>query len=127
MNREAVVKRRPGSIFVATILIGVFVTGEVIAKSHPHERIVKITAQRFSYSPGEIRLKKGEPVVLRITSLDFMHGFKVPDLDIRVDLPPGKVTEVRLTPEKAGVYDFLCDNFCGSGHEEMNGRIVVTD
>ena len=40
---------------------------------------------------------------------------------------PGKTTVIRFTPEKAGVYDFLCDNFCGSGHEEMNGRIVVKD
>jgi cytochrome c oxidase subunit 2 len=56
-----------------------------------------------------------------------MHGFKVPALNIRADLPPGTVTRVRLTPEKAGTYDFLCDNFCGAGHEQMEGRIVVKE
>ncbi|HEY1148878.1 MAG TPA: cytochrome c oxidase subunit II [Pseudoduganella sp.] len=91
------------------------------------ETTIQITAQRFHYSPDEITVKRGKPVVLAITSLDFVHGFKVPELGIRVDLPPGRVTEVRFTPQKTGRFDFLCDNFCGSGHEEMSGRIVVVD
>ena len=78
-------------------------------------------------APNEIVLRKGEPVVLEFQSLDFTHGFSIPDLKLRADLPPGQVTRVRLTPEKSGVYDFLCDNFCGAGHEQMNGRIVVRD
>lgn len=90
-------------------------------------RVVPVVAQRFHYTPAEITLKRGEPVVLEFTSLDFVHGFKVPDLGIRADLPPGTVIRVALTPAKAGVYDFLCDNFCGAGHEEMSGRIVVTE
>jgi len=91
------------------------------------ERVIKIVAQRFSYTPNEIVLKKGQTVILEFTSLDFVHGLKIPDLDIRVDLPPGKITKVRITPEKAGVYDFLCDNFCGAGHEEMGGHIIARD
>ena len=109
----------------ASGLLGMMVGGTVFAQDTAKERIVKIVAKRFSYSPNEIVLKKGQPVVLEFTSLDFMHGFKIPDLNIRADLPPGKVTKVHITPEKSGVYDFLCDNFCGSGHEEMSGRIIV--
>lgn len=92
-----------------------------------NERVVKVVAQRFHYTPDEIVLKAGEPTRLEFTSLDFVHGFNIPDLKIRANLPPGQVTVIHLTPLKAGVYDFLCDNFCGSGHEEMNGRIVVKD
>jgi cytochrome c oxidase subunit 2 len=109
----------------ASGLLGMMDSGTVLAQDMAKERIVKIVAKRFSYSPNEIVLKKGQPVVLEFTSLDFMHGFKIPDLNIRADLPPGKVTKVHITPEKSGVYDFLCDNFCGSGHEEMSGRIIV--
>jgi cytochrome c oxidase subunit 2 len=36
------------------------------------------------------------------------------------------VTRLDLHPKEPGVIDFVCDNFCGSGHEEMNGRFVVT-
>jgi cytochrome c oxidase subunit 2 len=91
------------------------------------ERVIKIVAKRFDYTPNEIVLKTGQPVRLEFTSIDFVHGFKIPDLNVRADLPPGRVTIIRLTPEKAGVYDFLCDNFCGSGHEEMSGKIIVKD
>jgi len=91
------------------------------------ERVIKIVAQRFSYTPREIVLKKGEPVRLAFTSLDFVHGFNVPDMNIRADLAPGKVTLIHLTPQKAGTYDFICDNFCGAGHEDMGGRIIVKD
>lgn len=98
------------------------------AKHHANdEQTIKIVARRFSYTPNEIILKKGQPAVLEFTSIDFVHGFKIPDLNIRADLPPGKVTRVRIRPDKAGVYDFLCDNFCGAKHEEMSGRIVVKD
>jgi cytochrome c oxidase subunit 2 len=32
---------------------------------------------------------------------------------------------VRLMPDKVGTFTFLCDVFCGSGHETMNGTITV--
>ena len=91
------------------------------------ERVIKVVAQRFFYTPNEIKVKTGEAVRIEFTALDFIHGFKIPDLNIRADLPPGRVTVVHLKPLKAGSYDFLCDNFCGSGHEDMNGKIVVSD
>jgi len=91
------------------------------------ERIIAIQAKKFVYTPNEIILKKDEPVVLAFTAIDFIHGFFIPDMKIRADLLPGQLTQVRLTPGKAGEYAFLCDNFCGSGHEEMNGKIIVTD
>lgn len=91
------------------------------------ERVIKVVAQRFSYTPSEIILKTGEPVRLEFTSLDFVHGFKIPDLNIRADLPPGQVTNVHLIPKKAGVYEFICDNFCGAEHEDMHGKIIVQD
>jgi cytochrome c oxidase subunit II len=91
----------------------------------PEPQVVKLVAQRFHYTPNDFRVTAGRPVVLEITSLDFVHGFNIPDLKLRADLPPGKVTRLRFTVEKPGSYDFLCDNFCGDGHEQMNGRMVV--
>src|SRR4029450_9646169 len=86
---------------------------------------VKIVAQRVPYTPNEFRVKAGQPVVLEFTALDFVHGFNMPDLNLRADLPPGQVVRVQLTAPKPGVYVFLCDNFCGDGHERMNGRMVA--
>ena len=63
--------------------------------------------------------------MLEITTLDFAHGFFIPELKIRADLVPGSQVRVDLKIDREGVYEFICDNFCGSGHEEMAGKIVV--
>lgn len=88
---------------------------------------VELTARRFAFSVRELHLKKGVPAVIDVTALDFPHGFNIPELGVRADLVPGKVVQVRFTPQKAGRFLFLCDNFCGSGHEEMNGVVIVDD
>ncbi|RXZ33136.1 cytochrome c oxidase subunit II [Oxalobacteraceae bacterium CAVE-383] len=88
-------------------------------------RVIRIEAKKFVYTPNEIRIKKGEKVLLALTALDFVHGFNLPDFKLRTDIPPGKVTTVALNPMEAGRFTFLCDNFCGNGHEEMNGVIIV--
>lgn len=97
--------------------------GAVQAKAR--ERVINIEARKFRYSPNVIELRKGEAVVLELTALDFPHGFSVPDFKIRTDLVMGKPVQVRLKPETVGQFGFLCDNFCGSGHEEMAGTIIV--
>ena len=111
-------------IYIATAGLAVALRAGADASD---ERVIKIVAKKFNYTPDLITLKKGDPVTLEFTSLDFIHGFKVPDLGLRVDLPPGRPVLLHLTPEKSGRFLFLCDNFCGSGHEEMNGVIVVED
>jgi len=92
-----------------------------------NEQVIQITAKRFEYSPKEITLKKGVPVVLEFTSLDRLHGFNCPGLGIRMDIRPGKVNSLRFVPDKVGTFPFHCDNFCGSGHEGMRGTITVTE
>ncbi len=89
-------------------------------------RVIEMTARRFAYEPNEIALKAGERVVVAIRSLDFVHGMNIPDLGMRLDLMPGRVTRLELHPEAPGVIDFVCDNFCGDGHEAMHGRFVVS-
>jgi cytochrome c oxidase subunit 2 len=91
------------------------------------EQVIRITAKKFEYSPNEIRLKKGIPAVLEFTSLDRLHGFNCPDLAVRTDIMPGQVSTLRIVPQKAGTYDFHCDIFCGEGHEDMTGTIIVEE
>jgi Icc-related predicted phosphoesterase/plastocyanin len=91
------------------------------------EQVIKITAKKFEYSPDKITIKKGIPVTLELTSLDVLHGFNCSELKIRSDIPPEKVSTIRFTPEKTGTFDFHCDVFCGSGHEQMTGTITVTE
>jgi len=91
------------------------------------ERVVRIEASKFRYDPPKVTLKRGEPVVLELTSSDRSHGFKLVELGIDVKILPGETTQVRVQPDTAGTFSFACDVFCGSGHEEMDGEIVVTE
>lgn len=94
--------------------------------AQPTVRTIELTARRFAFEPNEVPLKAGERVVLAIRSLDFVHGMNIPDLGLRMDLVPGRVTRLELQPRTPGVIDFVCDNFCGDGHEEMHGRFIVS-
>ncbi len=116
---------------VLSVTLFLFIAGSCISDGFTaaaeNEQVIKITAKRFSYTPDTITVKKGVPVVLQFTSLDRLHGFNCPGLDIRSDIPHGKVTELRFVPRKAGTFPFHCDNFCGSGHDGMTGKIIVTE
>jgi cytochrome c oxidase subunit 2 len=89
------------------------------------ERVVQITAKKYDFTPASVELKLGVPVVLELRSLDRKHGFAVPDLKIDAQIEAGGVTRVRIVPDKTGTFEFHCDVFCGGGHEEMTGQIVV--
>jgi cytochrome c oxidase subunit 2 len=91
------------------------------------EQVIQIKAKRYEYIPNEITLKKGVPVVLELTSLDRLHGFNCPAFKIRGDVRPKQITRISFTPDKVGTFEFHCDNFCGSGHENMTGKFIVTE
>jgi len=99
----------------------------VYANPAAEEAVIRINARKFEYDRLEITLKKGVAVVIELTSLDRVHGFNLPDFKMRADAIPGMVTRVRLVPDEAGTFEFFCDVFCGDGHEEMSGKIIVTD
>ncbi len=99
----------------------------VAQAAQPKERVIKVVAKRFKYSPGKLTLKKGQPVVFVLTTEDVPMGFNLPDFNARADILPGKTARLRVVPDKTGTFVFLCDIFCGSGHEEMHGEITVVD
>lgn len=88
-------------------------------------KVIRIVAKRFDYSPVHLTLKRGEPVILELTTRDVVMGFNLPDFNLRADIVPDQATRLPLTPDKTGSFTFLCDIFCGSGHEEMQGSITV--
>jgi cytochrome c oxidase subunit II len=90
-------------------------------------RRIKIMVARFSYTPDELQLKKDEPVVLVLRSVDVTHGLAVPELHIKTEIKKGKETEVPLTPKITGQFVGKCANFCGQGHAAMTLQINVTE
>jgi mono/diheme cytochrome c family protein/plastocyanin len=87
-----------------------------------HARI----ADAGGWTPEVINASVGEPLHLRLTSDDVVHGFAVGQMDMEsVDIEPGKVTDVTLTFDKPGIYTFFCTRWCGLNHWRMRGTIEV--
>jgi cytochrome c oxidase subunit II len=115
------VKRR---VFTA-LLIGSAAGGaaRLLAAETPNE--ITIAASKFEYTPSTVKVKVGQPVTLVLSSFDRIHGFKMPEFGIRTDVLPFEETRVTITPQKVGTFVFFCDVFCGDGHEDMSGTLVV--
>jgi cytochrome c oxidase subunit 2 len=107
---------------------GAAALGSVAALSlaKPKERVIKVVAKKFEFVPGEIRVRKGETVILQFTAPEVPMGFNLADFKARVDIVPGKVATLSLTPDRTGTFTFACDVFCGGGHEDMSGTLIVT-
>jgi cytochrome c oxidase subunit 2 len=119
------------AIFFVAAAVG-YLHQEAIVRSAPRpvaqdERVIRISASTFDFNPSQITLKRGVPVVLELTSKDRHHGFKLSQFQIQVDIKPGEMERVRFVPNKTGKFTFLCDVFCGDGHEEMSGIIEVIE
>jgi cytochrome c oxidase subunit 2 len=117
----------PASLRIGASLlaVGLAAAAIVAVAAAPDEKVISVSAMKFEFLPATINLKRGEPVILELSSLDRAHGFKVPGLGIDAAVLPDTTVRVRVVPEKAGRFAFLCDNFCGDGHEDMDGVIVV--
>ncbi|NOX36361.1 MAG: cytochrome C oxidase subunit II [Calditrichaeota bacterium] len=72
-----------------------------------------------------LKLKEGQTYRLHISSVDLQHGFSVLPININFQALPGYDHVITLTPTSKGVYQIICNEFCGIGHHLMTGRIIV--
>jgi cytochrome c oxidase subunit 2 len=123
MPRRPSVPRLRAALAAALLVAGGLAAAGLAAAEPPE--VVTITAHRFEFSPAEVTLQAGRPVVLRLTSLDVTHGFYSFPLGLDELIEPGKVLDVTITPGAPGRYTVICDHFCGAGHGNMKMVIVV--
>lgn len=84
-------------------------------------------AENGGWNPDVIKAEINQPLHLKLTADDVMHGFAVGQMDIdAVDVEPGKVTNITLTFDKPGTYTFYCTRWCGLNHWRMRGTIEVS-
>ena len=113
---------------VATVLLlgGAFWSSSVAAAQAA--QVVDITAERFTFTPSEIRVKAGTQLEIRLQSDDTAHGFRIIGTDIDLELPKrGRGVATATFQPQAGRYTFECSRLCGAGHEYMRGVIIATD
>ena len=97
------------------------------APAQPVPRRIEVTAKRFAFTPIEITLKKGEPVVLVLTSVDVPHGIRFKELGIEAKIGKGQASELAFTPDKTGTFVGHCFVFCGTGHGGMTLNLHVVE
>lgn len=84
-------------------------------------------SEQGGWTPSVLRVEAGQPLNLRLTSGDVVHGFGVGQMEMEpVDIEPGKVTNITLTFARPGIYTFYCTRWCGRNHWRMRGTIEVS-
>ena len=115
------------AIMVSALAGSLMVGRSTAMEIRTNEQVIRITVSDFQFQPGVIRVKKGVPVTLELISGDGHHGFKLADFHLRADVKPGVVERIRFVPDKVGKFAFICDVFCGDGHEDMSGTLLVVE
>lgn len=135
-------KQRIRSTVFAVIVIGVLgLAGYYVQSAFSRPaleplagNVIEMEASMSGFNMKEIRVKIGEPVTIRLTSLDTpahtdgggKHQWAVDELDVSVIAQPESSNTVTFTPNKAGSFTFYCDICCGGkANPAMNGQIIV--
>ena len=111
-------------IFAILGILGFFLSqrGET---SEKNVLVINMTSKQWEYNPSEIRVREGQQILLRIRSTDVHHGFVIEEYRVNAFLTPGEVVEVKFTANKAGEYIYFCNVFCGTGHPNHKGKLIV--
>jgi cytochrome c oxidase subunit 2 len=117
--------------FVKTFFVGCLAVSSLMlsgfSPAPDTPRRIEVSVKKFEYTPAEVTLKKGEPVVLVLTTEDVGHGLKFKELGLDSKFNKGKPGELAFTPDKVGDFVGHCSVFCGSGHGSMTLTLHVTE
>lgn len=133
-----------GGAAVPTVVLGALLTYGLLlmpplrAEVPPDALRIRISGEQWwwrvayespdgSIVPGanELRLPVGEPVVLTLSSPDVIHSLWIPALAGKVDMIPGRDTQLVLRADRAGVFRGVCAEFCGASHAQMRLLVVA--
>lgn len=88
---------------------------------YPKYNVVTANELHVPVSSGGVR----RPTFMKLTSADVMHSFWVPQLAGKTDVLPNRVNGMWIEPQKTGLYEGQCAQFCGAQHAKMLLRVYV--
>ena len=116
------------SLRMTAVLLAILVSGiGMSAKKSDTPRRIEISASKYSFTPNQITLKKGETVILVLSSEDVTHGLKVNEFGVKVEVKKGHPEEISVTPKETGQFEGKCAHFCGKGHGSMTIEFNVVE
>ena len=142
-------KTEKGIIISSMVLMGLFVFSLLYAKSKyksnvpeclPYNKAysepkvnklddktyqVFVVAQMWQFQPAEIYIPVGSEVDFYLTSKDVVHGFNISEKNVNMMAVYGSITKTTVKFDKPGVYDIVCHEYCGVGHQNMRAQVIV--
>jgi cytochrome c oxidase subunit II len=82
-------------------------------------------ASMWQFQPAEIYIPVGSEVDFYLTSKDVVHGFNIAPKNVNMMAVYGAINKTTVKFDKPGVYDIVCHEFCGVGHQNMRGQVIV--
>ena len=115
----------PYAVFV--LLASAFALWDIRPSAQaPEPRVIEITARRFAFEPAEVEATVGERLQLVVRSGDGVHGIEIKKFKLKREIPRGgQPVTIDFTPDSEGRHPILCSEYCGNGHEDMTGMLVV--
>ncbi len=98
-----------------------------ITKSQDAVKVIRVTAERFAFTPSEIVVEKGTVIEFHLTSDDTDHGFRIVGTEVNAVIPKRRrgETVVKYIADTAGRFVIECARPCGAGHTAMRATLVV--
>ena len=86
---------------------------------------VYAVAHMWAFEPQDVTVPAGASVNIYLTSTDVVHGFDIVKKGVNLMAVPGAVGETTVKFDQPGVYEIVCHEYCGAGHQNMMGKIIV--
>ena len=111
-------------VLISFLIVGCTSTPQFSNKKIDRE--ITVTASNWKFEPAQINVKKGETIKLNVKSTTGTHGLYISGLDVKTkSISVGKQESVVFKADKVGTFSFSCNSYCGSGHREMKGSLIV--
>jgi cytochrome c oxidase subunit 2 len=103
-------------------------------KAYTQPRVVKLddktyqvyaVAKMWQFQPAQIYIPVGSEVDFFLTSTDVVHGFNISDKNVNMMAVYGNINKTTVKFDKPGVYKITCHEYCGLGHQSMQGEVIV--
>ncbi len=92
-------------------------------------KVFEVVARRFDFEPATIEVTEGDQVRLLVRSADGPHGVEIKQFKVKKAVPRAKPGDspvvIEFVASSAGEFPILCSEYCGNGHKDMTGRLVV--
>jgi cytochrome c oxidase subunit 2 len=96
-----------------------------LVSTGPKAYLVHMLAHMWAWTPSPLHVPQGATVTFYVTSADVLHGFQVQGTTINLTAVPGIVGSMTYTFTHPKIYNIICNEYCGIGHQSMIGQIVV--